>query len=533
MTISAASAVLIRGDEAQLTAQAWQRGGGGGGITGDSLELKNVDLRWSSTDTRIATVVSAPGGIGVVTGVNPGIVQIRAVAPGLESGSQAAFVLRVANPLEIDSVGPDTVKYGEKLTMYGVGVGSLFFAGLGDGFLAPDSFSIAGIGDGLSQQSFWVLYPSRTGSIFAAGSGQLIFASDSTVVLPYDLYEPNEASPTLLDLTEPPPFPAIPEIRFFNPGLAFEDIRQQVNADWYRFRTASTSTPYTFVFNAPALAGTNTTFLAEPQPSLGPASPFRWTIGSGFYRCKGFDFTPEEAPSDSVVIALQRLPASGVDLVSIFAQEGRYVLAVIEGYVTARPSIQPDRFEENDICDFADDNYASATTRIDVTSTEFAENLTIDNPHDIDWIRFKVPGPLPIVVTVKAARAGSFPGVDRSDIDLYLLTVPGGSTGLVEKARDVNRGSTSAISRLLNPGDYYLVVADSAGFATHYGLCIVAGSDCTLPPAPAITNPSTTSRVNMPVLAPPSPMPAEKRAAGSAPGKTRRHGRGEGRRVIP
>jgi hypothetical protein len=84
------------------------------------------------------------------------------------------------------------------------------------------------------------------------------------------------------------------------------------------------------------------------------------------------------------------------------------------------------------------------------------------------------------------ATSRPFGAVDRSDIDLYLLSVPTGTTGLNLIASDLAHGSSSAMTELLNPGDYYLVVADSAGIPTRYSICIEAAFDCT-PPVPPPT----------------------------------------------
>ena len=114
---------------------------------------------WSSADPLIATVESGTQGRGRVTGVNSGYVEIRAAVPSYENAAPAILSLRIANPLEIDSISPDTVRYGDRVTIYGIGVGELFFVGLGSGFLISDSLSIAGDKSGLGRQSFWVPWP--------------------------------------------------------------------------------------------------------------------------------------------------------------------------------------------------------------------------------------------------------------------------------------------------------------------------------------------------------------------------------------
>jgi hypothetical protein len=188
-------------------------------------------------------------------------------------------------------------------------------------------------------------------------------------------------------------------------------------------------------------------------------------------------------------------------------QEGRYLLGIVEGYATADSRLAPDAFEENDLCIFADDNFAAGPTRIDLGVKPFGENLTIDNAHDIDWLRFRVPGAVSQPVAIRTAGQ-PFAAIDRSDIDVYVLTVPAPSQGLTLAGRDVSRGSASSIDVLLAPGDYYVAVVDSAGVATRYSLCIAIGSTCTLP---APVTPSLVAAREAEVLRPLAPYLARPR----------------------
>ena len=74
-----------------------------------------------SDNPTLATLTTKDNKTTLATGVNSGVVQIRAVATGFQGAAPAAFPLRVANPLEIDSMRPSVVRYGEKVTMYGWG----------------------------------------------------------------------------------------------------------------------------------------------------------------------------------------------------------------------------------------------------------------------------------------------------------------------------------------------------------------------------------------------------------------------------
>ncbi len=475
--IAAASPVLLRGAQQAFAASVWQRT-----APGDSVEVRNVELVWTTTDPTLATVAAQDNRSAVVTGVNAGVVTLTATATGFEGAEPAHFDLRVANPLEIDSMRPAVVRWGEKVTMYGIGVSSLFFATLEGAALFPDTFSVAVTG-GLEQISFWVPPPASTGHVFALGPGLNVIAPDSTTVVRSDLYEPNELSPRAIDLDGADPVPAVPQVRVFNPALAFEEVdRAEVaGLDWYRFSSSAPGRDLTFIFNAPTFAGAHRTFLSAPTTDASDLANSSWTIGSGLYHCKGYPFSVEEQPADSLLVALRNVPSGTLDLISQYFVPGRYGLAVLDGYHTAEPSIGPDRFEENDTCDFADRTFLAPATQIDLTA-EFADSLTVDNPHDVDWLRFRVPGPAPQLVAIRSeSRTGPGTAAEASDIDLYLLSVPGGALGLEPRGVSRSDGSSETLSVVLDPGDYYLVVTDYAGVPTRYALCAAVGPTCALP----------------------------------------------------
>jgi hypothetical protein len=476
VTISSASPVVLRGDQLELTAKLWTRTS-----PGDSVEVRNAELVWSSDNPTLATLTAKDNNTTMATGVNSGTVQIRAVATGFQGSTPAAFSLRVSNPLEIDSMRPATARYGEKVTMYGVGVNSLFFATLEGAALLPDTFSVTAGAGGLGQLSFWVPPPASTGHAVVFSPGQIVFAPESTIVVPEDLYEPNESSPSAIDLTAGP-FPTLPMVRFYNPALAFEErVRHDsMGVDWYRFNGAVAGSDLTFIFMAPTFQNAHLTFLASTVSNADSVATPGWTIGSGLYYCKDHAFKADEQPADSLVVALRDVPAGSMDMVSLFFVSGRYGLAVVDGYLTSNPNIGPDRFEENDNCEFADRNFTAPATRVDLTAP-FSEALTIDNPHDVDWIRFEVPGAGPQLVTFRTAPPVAQPAADRGDIDLYLLGIPAAGSPLDTLVSSRADGSNESMTVVLPPGEYYMVVTDFAGTPTRYSLCAEVGPTCTLP----------------------------------------------------
>jgi hypothetical protein len=496
VSIASASPVVLRGAQIELTAKLWTRTS-----PSDSVEVPNAELVWSSDDPTLAALTSKSNNTTVATGVNSGVVQIRAVATGFQGATPAAFPLRVSNPLEIDSMRPAVVRYGEKVTMFGVGVNTLFFAALQGGALLPDTLSVAAGAGGVSQMSFWVPPPASSGHAVVLSPSQIVVAPDSTTVLPRDLYEPNETAPSVIDLTATP-FPSVPAVRFYNPALAFENrVRaDSLGVDWYRLAGATPGSDLTFIFMAPTFQNAHLTFLASPVNSSDSVSTPGWTIGSGLYACKDHAFKVKEQPSDSMIIALKNVPAGAMDLISLFFVSGRYGFAVVNGYLTSNPTIGADRFEENDNCEFADRNFTDPATRVDLTAP-FSEALTIDNPHDIDWIRFHVPGVGPQTVTVRTAPAAALSTAEAGDIDLYVLGIPVAGSPLEIKGSSRADGSTESITPLiLDPGDYYMVVTDFAGTPTRYAICAAVGLSCALPAGFTIasTGPSMSSSTHNP-----------------------------------
>jgi hypothetical protein len=237
----------------------------------------------------------------------------------------------------------------------------------------------------------------------------------------------------------------------------------------------------TFIFLAPTFKSAHLTFLGATVNHVDSVAAPGWTIGSGLYYCKDHQFKVEERPADSLIVALRDVPAGPMDLISMFVVTGRYGLAVVDGYHTADPAIGPDRLEENDNCEFADRNFAAPATRVDL-ATPFSESLTIDNPHDIDWIRFEVPGPVAQTVSFRTSTPASLTAEAAGDIDLYVLGIPVAGSPLDIRGASRAEGSAESLSLVLQPGEYYMVVTDFAGQPVPYGLCAAADPvGCSLP----------------------------------------------------
>ncbi len=504
VTLEGPSHVVLRGQEMSVHARAWRV------IGPDTQPITNVAFAFGTGSSTTATVQNDGGGYATVTGVNSGMVDITARAISFEQAPEGNLFLRVSSPLEVDSVRPSIVRFGDTITVYGVGVDSIFIAFLANA--TQFDYPLPGIlptrtrdSLGFSTATFWVTPPAHTDRLSFIGPGVFGNAPDTTRVLPFDVLEPNEVAPHTINLDAPPRFPLIPQIKFLNPALAFEPTkRDSVGVDWYRF-TQTTARDLTIILSAPEVRGTFSTFLSDsltfvpgtpPSYTIGPTA---WTLGPGSHDCKGFAFEPAETQPESTIVALRGMPPGRLQALALYTQPGRYGLAVFEGYITSDPTVPRDAHEEDDFCDAADARGLAVT----LPGGSFRDTLTIDNPHDIDWIRFRVTG-LATAVTIKIAAVTSAATVDSSDVDLFLLTVPGGGASSTLDILNRSDAAGSTETMMLGAGDYYLVAVDYQGVPVVYDVCISAGGcpGFPSPPAPAAARKSPVAPLLRGIRAP-------------------------------
>ena len=509
VTLDAPARVVLRGRDMSVYAQAWH-------VVGiDTQRITNVDFAFSTGSSTIARVEKDTGGYATVTGVNSGTVDIGARAIGFDQAHQANLAVRVANPLEIDSVRPKNAKYGEVVTVYGVGVDSMFLASLTGVNLIEYPFSRKrDLATGLGRISFWVPPPAHSDSLFYLGAG--VFGRDTalTHVGAKDIFEPNDTVPSWIDLDLGGPWPGtiLAPILFTNPALAFEAVGRVngVGEDWFRFATSDTTQALTLFVTYPSFSDTIAarTFLLDSLYYLAgapgdPISKFYGRdsadfIGTDFYRCKGLEFNPAQAARESLTVALKTLPSHALHIVTFFTRFQRYALTVARGYFTADPRIRADAYEGNRFCHDTDSipGRPSPRSRIHVTTTGFSDTMNIDNPFELDWYRLEVPAHnAGDSVLIRLQGRPFVAGQDSSDLDIYVLTVPGSTGSLTEAGSSVNAGSTEDLMVDLAAGSYYLAVVDYAGVAERYSLCIAeipvlaTARSCTLilPGPPALT----------------------------------------------
>ncbi|HYK82347.1 MAG TPA: Ig-like domain-containing protein [Gemmatimonadales bacterium] len=486
--------VLLRGSEAFASATAWQ-------IVGptDSQPIPNVKFVWVSSNALIASVNNE----GRIVGVKSGTVVITAAAANFDKNAKPGRdTVRVSAALEIDSVRPKIVKYGERLRVYGVGVDSILQATLAGATLFRVPFADIDYANGTAQAQYWVPPPATTDSLFFLGifngSGVFGFVHESTQVVEHDLYDPNEINPARLSIGGPGPFPNTPLsfLLYYNPALSFEVLPRGVPAaaDWFRFgqTSANAGRDLTFIVESPQLAGTFSTFLSDSLGWDGTTKKYflgrgAWTFGPGSHACHGLAFDPPEATADSTIVAFKglALPLDSLDAIAVYTQPGRYGLVVINGYSSELPA---DKHEDDNSCNAAD------LRGVD-TVGKFRDTLAIENPHDIDWLKFNVPGTVATSVQfqVHAFPGPSTPAVDSlKALDLYVIKVPSASDtvlSVVLADTAVAARTEHNVTVLLAPGDYYAVVLDFAGVVTTYEICAAPalGACATGFPAPPAT----------------------------------------------
>ena len=489
VTIEYPSLVVLDGDEMKVRARAWRQVGARDTGSVDDDSIRNVDFAWYTSSSAVARVEEDAQGNARILGIGPGTAAINARAVAFEGASDATLPVRVSGFLEIDSVTPSSVKWGDKITLWGVGLRFAFSVSLPGGNLIPDTLTYSE-SQGLSSMQFWVPQPTRSDRLFVVGPGIFFSPPDSVLVDTVDLYEPNTTSPALLSLDGPGPYPTIPSLLFFNPALAFEELPRDTfqGYDWYRFNRSDSSRALTFIMRPQGNADSSGLFIvfSDSIQYIGGHAPGpdpTWFITSeGFYYCPHGGFSPNVLRSDSMVIALKSLPRyspgnTGFHVLNFYGQRLNYTMVAVDGYLTSDPRIQPDRFEENDICTMADDPAKRITVGIGLLG-QFVDTLNIDNPHDLDWLRFHVnPGPFDsTTIRIRSRPFGAGAGFDRSDIDLYVLDTNFNVMGSVS-----DPGSRDSMRLALPTGDYYLAVVDYVGEATRYSLCISVRSGC-IPP---------------------------------------------------
>jgi hypothetical protein len=258
-----AQGVLGEGETRLLSARAFRRVGAAINPTAD-VEIHNLEFLWFSDNENNATVRGGAAGGVDVTGEGPGVGAIRARPKQFEGAQQGTTVLRVASLYEVDSVRPSGVRYGEKVTLFGVRMHLTLGAALSGEDLIVDPFSFTGNRDGLGRIELWVPPRATSARLTFIGPG-LFGQSDSVSVTEVDRYEPDAAVPARLDING-----RVGSRRSARssrcssiPRLRTSPCRWPSAVDWFRFVRADTSQAVTFILNSTVLNDTAFSYLSD------------------------------------------------------------------------------------------------------------------------------------------------------------------------------------------------------------------------------------------------------------------------------
>ncbi len=480
LTVERGNGVVSRGGELRLRAQAWATAS-----DGSSRALEGATFTWTTSDSSIASIAPGIGGEATATGVRSGSVRITAIPDQFADAPPGEVEIRVANTVEIDRVEPDTVRFGQQLTVYGIGLGTIDRVFLGNAPLIPVSGSFSGDSAGVGSARYWVQAPASSQRLLAAAvEGFSASSPDTVVVIPEDIYETGSATPADISLDGPPIGPR--NVLFYNPALTIEGVPTQEDTvpatDIFRFTRSSTARPLTLIFKATVLPLGRFEANIHPDPiEFGR----EWGIGVQAQVC-GFHTFVTGTRTDSVIRVVE--PASTDTFrTDVFGDRGSYSIEVRDGAPTEDPAVPDDRFEYNDQCQAAARNAAEDGRRMDLNVGTFDETMTISRPFDIDW--YNVVGDDGLV----SVRIASLPtgAIDASDLDLYVI---GPFSGEVLSPAPVP-GSSQEGAQFLGIGlGFTVLVIDQVGVPTRYALCISRGTACAPLAAASMRGPSIRPR---------------------------------------
>ena len=450
---------LFAGDTVQAAAHV---------IDGSGHVIAGTAIEFSSADPTIASVTAD----GRVAAVSPGTVSVLARAPGLESATPGTTPAVVHGAIEIDSVRPSHVRYGDRLELYGIGLDPSGAAVVNTGGLTAPIVSFTPADPDHPEQhgvlAVAVVPPLGENSdevtpmdvpVTVTNTRGVATRMASVVVERRDRYEPNDTTPADLGVIDG---------RFEALGLAFDNWAADspgYPVDWYRFTTTSAG-DWTITLRSPDAPQVDATAdliegplaITVEEDGINNLNvywyvdqPSRRTIGSSS-TCRGFagfldiEFDPPRpsrygvdwiVPKQQLSWTLEDLPAGAHDLlVGSFnvrarpgmpgssPEDGLYRSAwwaqrfnpsgtgTIRYDLLIEPGIHatlpPDRFEGNDFCE-------DAPTLLSLDATAFADSvvggLTVDAELDYDWfvVDARTPGRLFLTVESDDQNAKGFP----------------------------------------------------------------------------------------------------------------------------
>lgn len=388
-------------------------------------------------------------GTGTLLGLAAGETSIVASLRGFDGARSDTVRVTVRTQLAFESVSPDTVRFGQELTIVGrtLDPARLSTLSIGGFPVSVSRFVRSAAADPSQRDTLVVLVPAGAGMRSSLVGLHVTGESDlwPLTVLQEDLYEPNDVSPA--HIFDP--------LSFDNPQLAFEVGSR---FDWYR------------------LHGLPREFTIEVLPRL-PIEGLLGDVGISAPRAVR-DETPEWANTHVLQSACNgltasqprlfdlgveardtpvRFPVTGftgdsldltLELESIPLEVQRYEVRLLAGY---RSDFLPDANEPN--------NHCQQATAI---SGSYEGAVSLDTKVDQDWFRFTVAGDSAAFSAVATCEA-----CGRNGIQLFLFrdateVIPDGPDALQEVANAIRADGEASVSlsARLPAGDYFLSLSN-------------------------------------------------------------------------
>lgn len=422
---------LVVGETHQLVAE----------VRGGALDAS--DVLFTSFDETVVRVSRD----GLVLGVGRGEALVVASVRAFEKAATDTVRVEVLDGITFESVHPDTVRFGQTLTIVGSALDPTRLSVLSVGGIPATvrAFAPAKQSDSSSRDTLRIYVP--TGAV-ANGSVVALHvtgasASRPVTVIPEDIYEPNDASPA----------PITGPTSLENPQLAFE---AGSGFDWYRLKGIQGSFTVEVQLRLPVQGFMGGVTLSQPREQRGEAP--RWSVtDSEFQRCNGLQvkrerahYIDEDATNEILQFPVMDPQDDSLDLTVMMytppVDPLRYTVRILDGY---RSSFPPDSLEPNNHCEQAVEVAGNLETTV-----------SLDSPADAEWFRFSAP-PGGLRLSVQAQCR-----VCEGPVFLDLTVYEDAVTGRPESPDDlplvVNQYATSnaTVNQWLPEGDYFLVLVN-------------------------------------------------------------------------
>jgi hypothetical protein len=434
---------VVLGDSLRATARV---------VDSEGLPTPNVPVVFRSSSADVLAVEPS----GLVKAVGIGSAYVEASVEGYGGVDLAVRAVRVRGLIEIDSVRPDTVRFGDTLTIYAV-VSGLDSASVFVGDVPAPVQRVARAG-GRAETIVAVVpvFAPVSSTVSLRAGAATSNAVHAVTVIQEDLYEPNDSLPAAHDLG------ALP-LGFFNSQLALErtDRNDAFHAwDFYVFRNATPrDRTFTFAGGADLWLSDTTLVSAWPHDSIvldtltgdtvfhkvDSVRTYSPRLFAGLYNRQfywsgcGWGGGISMLVPDSVRVAFVGMSPSDYRVHLTWPagrRLARYTLGVENGVTTALP---PDGREGNDDCWRA-------------PSIPFGGpplSLNLHDLLDVDWLRFTL-----LAQGVVRIRA-DFPG--PSLLDFSLFNGPYSTVGSIAVGRDAGPGIRELVVNLA-AGEYLLAL---------------------------------------------------------------------------